>query len=150
MKAPHRPNAGSLASQRALVLLLLDSLLLAGAISVLGRGFVEVTALAAEQQRVEAQLAATLESTGHAAGLSAGQLTTMASELQNVSTFGDEAIIASQSLLLTFTKIGGDVFPRAQAAILDTATAMGTDLKAASLQVGKALNDPIAGVSALG
>ena len=115
----------------------------------LGRGLAAVTSLAAEQQRVEAQLAATLESTGHAAGMSAEELKKLAGDLQTMTTYGDEAIIASESLLLTFTQIGRDTFPRAQTAILDMATAMGTDLKAATIQVGKALNDPIKGVSAL-
>lgn len=115
----------------------------------LGRGLVTVTRLAAEQERVETQLAATLESTGHAAGMSAEQLKTLAADLQTMTTYGDEAIIASESLLLTFTKIGGDVFPRAQTAILDMATAMGTDLQSATIMVGKALNDPIAGITAM-
>ena len=115
----------------------------------LGRGLAAVTSLAAEQQRVEAQLAATLESTGHAAGMSAEELKKLAGDLQTMTTYGDEAIIASESLLLTFTQIGRNTFPRAQTAILDMATAMGTDLKAATIQVGKALNDPIKGVSAL-
>lgn len=121
----------------------------AGGAALLGRGLVAVTQLAGEQQRVETQLAATLESTGNAAGLSAAQLKDLASSLQATTTFGDEAIIASESLLLTFTKIGSDVFPRAQAAILDMSTALGTDLKGQTLQLGKALNDPIAGIGAL-
>lgn len=54
-----------------------------------------------------------------------------------------------QSQLLTFTKIGGDVVPRATEAILDLATKMGGDLKGAAVQVGKALNDPIKGIAML-
>jgi hypothetical protein len=72
-----------------------------------------------------------------------------AGDLQKVTTFGDEAIISSQALLLTFTQVGEEAFPRAQKSILDVATAMGTDLKSATLQVGKALNDPIQGITAL-
>ena len=48
--------------------------------------------LAIEQERVGAQLDAVIKSTGGAAGLSATQLRDMAKELQNVTTFGDEAI----------------------------------------------------------
>ena len=104
---------------------------------------------AGEQERAEAQLAAVLTSTKNAAGLTADELKRMAAEMQAASTFGDETIIMSQSLLLTFTKIGQDVFPRAQQTILDMATAMGTDLQGATIQLGKALNDPIKGVAAL-
>ena len=117
----------------------------AGAIAF-GKQSVE---LAKEQIRVEAQLAATLESTGQAAGLTAEEIKNMASELQNVTNFGDEATIAGQNMLLTFTNIGRDVFPRATETMLDLSTAMGQDIKTSAIQLGKALNDPIAGLGAL-
>lgn len=117
------------------------------------RKFVQNTAV---QERAVAQLNAAIRSTGATANATqaemdalSGSLQRYASELQRVSTFGDEAIISSQALLLTFRQIGTDVAPRAQKAILDMATAMGTDLRTATLQIGKALNDPIAGVTAL-
>jgi predicted nucleic acid-binding Zn-ribbon protein len=108
--------------------------------------------LAIEQARVEAQLDAVLRSTSEAAGLNAGQLKAMASEMQGVTTFSDEAIIGMQNLLLTFTNIGGEggIFERTTKVALDVATAMGSDLKGAAIQLGKALNDPVLGVSALG
>lgn len=52
-------------------------------------------------------------------------------------------------MLLTFTRIGKDVFPKAVGPILNVSTAMGTDLNSAALQVGKALNDPAKGINAL-
>lgn len=103
-----------------------------------------------ESEDALAQLNATIKSTGGAAGLSSDQMVAMAQGLQKVTTFGDDAIISMQSQLLTFTKIGGDVVPRATEAILDLATKMGGDLKGAAVQVGKALNDPIKGVAMLG
>jgi hypothetical protein len=96
-----------------------------------------------------AQLNAALISTKGIAGQSADALNKHAEALSYVSAFDDDAITGAQALLLTFTKIQGDVFPKATAAILDMAAAMNTDLKSATLQVGKALNDPILGVSAL-
>lgn len=102
-----------------------------------------------EQERVVAQLESTIRSTGGAAGFVAHELTDMASGLQKVTTYGDEAIIGAQGVLLTFTKIGREIFPEAQSAILDVATAMRMDLQSATLQVGKALNDPILGMTAL-
>lgn len=102
-----------------------------------------------EQERVTAQLEARLRSTGGAAGLAKQELLDMASGLQAVTTYGDESIITAQSLLLTFTKIGRDVFPAALETVLDMSTAMGQDLKSSAIQLGKALNDPIEGVSAL-
>lgn len=102
-----------------------------------------------ETERVQAQLAAALESTSGAAQQSIEQLNATAAALQGVTAFGDEAINSMQALLLTFTSIRGVNFDRATRSILDVATAMGTDLNSAALQVGKALNDPIAGLSAL-
>lgn len=59
-------------------------------------------------------------------------------------------------MLLTFTNIGKDVFPDATSTMLDMATAMNggltpsaEQLKGTSIQLGKALNDPISGISAL-
>lgn len=101
------------------------------------------------QEKAEAKLDATLLATGNAAGLTADELKKMASELQKVTTVGDEATIGAQSLLLTFKDIGGDVFPRALESILDVSEAMGQDLKSSTIQIGKALNDPVAGLTAL-
>lgn len=101
------------------------------------------------QEQAESRLKTTIEATGQAAGLTFDQLNDMATGLQSVTTYGDEAIIGAQALLLTFKDIGEDTFPRATEAILDMSTAMGTDLKSTSIQVGKALNDPIKGISAL-
>lgn len=125
--------------------------LLGGVLATLGaaRAWNAVLSATIEQERVTAQLEQTLRSTGRYTPELSRQMQDYAASLQGVTTFGDEAVIASQSLLLTFTQIGGDVFPRAQEAILDVSTAMGTDLRSSALQVGKALNDPILGISAL-
>ena len=101
------------------------------------------------QEQAEIKTRATIKATGQAAGLTAEEIFKMASALQDVTTFGDETIISGQNMLLTFKNIGGEVFPRATEAMLDMATAMGTGLKENAIQLGKALNDPIAGISAL-
>lgn len=119
---------------------------IATAIVALGAKAVKAFAI---QEQAEAKLNQTIKSTGEAAGLTFKQLTDMASGLQAVTKFGDEAIIGAETLLLTFKDIGGDVFPRALESILDVSEAMGTGLKESSIQVGKALNDPIQGLTAL-
>lgn len=102
-----------------------------------------------EAEQVQAQLEARLRSTGGAAGLTRDELLSMASGLQNVTTIGDEAIVSAQNLLLTFTKIGRDVFPDALETVLDMSIAMDQGLKESAIQLGKALNDPIQGITAL-
>ena len=112
-------------------------------------GVVKVTQAYAVQEQAEIRTRATLRATQYAAGLTADELFNMASALQEVTTFGDETIISGQNMLLTFKNIGEDTFPRATKAMLDMATAMGTDLKSTAIQLGKALNDPRAGLASL-
>lgn len=102
-----------------------------------------------EAERVQTQLTAALKSTGGVAGQTITALNAHADALKKLTAFDDEAINGAQALLLTFTKIRGDTFPKATEAVLDLATAMHTDLNSAAIQVGKALNDPILGMTAL-
>ena len=102
------------------------------------------------QAKAIAQVEAGLKSTGNAVGFTSKQLQKMASDLQNNTLFGDEQILKdATSQLLTFTNISGDQFARTQKAALDLATRLDGDLKGASIQLGKALNDPVANLSAL-
>lgn len=102
-----------------------------------------------EAEAASAQLEARIKSTGDAAGMTKTQLLDLASALQGKTVFDDEAIANAEAMLLTFTRIGKDVFPKAVESILNVSTAMGTDLNSAALQVGKALNDPVKGINAL-
>lgn len=104
---------------------------------------------AAEAEKAHAQLEAVLKSTGHAAGLFAEDITDQAAALQKLTTFSDEAILSAQSLLLTFTQVKGPIFQESIGVILDMSTALGQDLKSSAIQVGKALQDPINGITAL-
>jgi hypothetical protein len=73
-----------------------------------------------------------------------------ADALQNLTRFEDDTIISGQSMLLTFTNIGANVFPQATEAILDMATKFkGMGVDSAAIMLGKALQDPITGVTAL-
>ena len=114
-------------------------------------GVAAVTSVKAfmESEDAVAQMNAVLKSTKGAAGLSADALQAHASELQKVTKFGDEAIMSGQNMLLTFTNIGKDVFPQATETMLDMSQALGQDLKSSSIQLGKALQDPVQGVNAL-
>lgn len=102
-----------------------------------------------EQQVAVAKLNQTLRSTSFAARLSSRELQGLAANLQRLTGIGDETIISMQGILLTFTKIKGEIFKDATEAIIDVSVAMGQDLQQSAIQVGKALNDPIIGVSAL-
>jgi len=102
------------------------------------------------QEKAVADVRAAVESTGMAAGRTVEQLTKQASELQKTSLFGDEEILKGATAnLLTFTNIAGENFDATQQAVLDLSARMGTDLKSSAIQLGKALNDPVANLSAL-
>jgi hypothetical protein len=103
-----------------------------------------------KQAQSIAQVEAGLKSTGGTVGRTSAELQQMASQLQNITRFGDEDILKGvTSQLLTFTNITTEQFDRTQMAALDLATRLDGDLKSASIQLGKALNDPIANLSAL-
>jgi hypothetical protein len=106
-------------------------------------------------QKVAAQTAAAIKSTGAAANVTAKQIDDLSTSLMNKSGIDDEAIASGANLLLTFTNIrneagkGRDIFNQATAAALDLSVAFGKDMASSSILVGKALNDPIKGISAL-
>jgi len=113
---------------------------------LLVRGIVENTKTAEE---AVGQLNAVLKSTGGAVGFTSEQIQEQATALQRVTAYGDEAILSAQNVILTFTQVKGDNFEGATEAVLDMATALKTDLKSAAILVGKALNDPVKGATAL-
>jgi phage-related protein len=121
-----------------------------GIASILKTGFQE----AADAAAGSAQLAAGIASTGNAANVSVESLNALASSIQLYSGQTDDSIVAAEKLLLTFTNIrnvGADkIFDRATIAAADMAARMGGDASGSAIMLGKALNDPIAGLTTLG
>jgi hypothetical protein len=102
------------------------------------------------QEKAVAKVTQAVKSTGGAAGKTSEELQKMASALQKNTLFGDEEILNKVTAqLLTFTNIAGPQFDRTQQAALDLATVLDGDLQSASIQLGKALNDPAKNLSAL-
>jgi hypothetical protein len=104
---------------------------------------------ALETERAMRATEQVIKSTGGAAGLTAEEVAGLAGELSALSGVDDEVIQGAENVLLTFTSIGADVFPQATAAALDMSVALGTDLQSAVTMIGKALQDPEKGISAL-
>lgn len=105
-------------------------------------------AMAAEE--AAAQLNATIKSTKGIAGMTAKAVNEQALAFSKLTRFEDDEIAANSAVMLTFTAIGKDIFPRATAASLDLATKFKMELQPATVMIGKALNDPIKGLTALG
>lgn len=109
----------------------------------------DVMQQAMDQQKVQAQTNAVIKSTGGAAHFGAEEVGNLADSLARATGISDDTVQSATNLLLTFTKLNGDILPQATSLVLDLATAMHEDTQSAALQLGKALNDPIQGVQAL-
>lgn len=100
-----------------------------------------------DAQNEQTQLAAVLKSTGNAAGYTQDQLNAMAGDI--VSTFSGGELTTAQTSLLAFTGIVGDQFPRALKAAADMAARTGSTVSQAAETIGRSLDVPSAGLSAL-
>lgn len=114
---------------------------------------------AREAVRVGKLTDAVIRSTGGAAKVTAAHVGTLADKISVLAGVDDEAVQGAENLLLTFTRIRNTrtdkIFDQATQAIVDMTAAMNKGivteegLHSATIQVGKALNDPIKGVTAL-
>lgn len=123
-----------------------------GLASVVRAGFDEI----AEGQVVAAQTGAVLKSTGGIANVTAAEIGDLAGSLSRLTGIDDELVQKGENLLLTFKNVrnevgaGNDIFNQATAAALNLSVAGFGSVESASKMMGKALNDPIAGMTALG
>ncbi len=105
---------------------------------------------AAESKDAMAQVEASLASMGRQAEFTTEQLASFASDEMKNSLFDDDEILRKvTATLLTFGTVAGEEFKRAQSAAVDLSAKLGTDLQAATMLVGKSLNDPVKGLAAL-
>jgi hypothetical protein len=118
-------------------------------------GFKSFYDAAAESAKIGALTQAAITSTGGAARISADQVSDLATAISNKTGVDDEAIQSGANLLLTFTNVrneagkGNDIFNQTTSIMTDMAAVLGTDASGSAIQLGKALNDPIKGVTAL-
>jgi hypothetical protein len=102
------------------------------------------------QRQAMAQVTSALESMGPVAGRTADQLSKAADALEAKSLVDADVILTKVTAnLLTFGNVAGTVFDRAQQAAIDMAQRLGQDPQAAAIMLGKALNDPVKGLTAL-
>lgn len=116
-------------------------------------------AAARDANRVAAQTDAVIRSTHGAAGLSAKGFADLAKQISRNVAVDDDLIQSGANILATFTaiKAGGPdrIFERTEAAAVDMAAALNqgqvtaSGLQSANLVLGKALQDPIAGLTRL-
>lgn len=124
--------------------------------AVLAAGFLKgAIGEARDAQKVGALTNAVIKSTGGIANVTAKDVDRLATSISLKTGVDDEAIAAGQNMLLTFGNVrnevgkGNDIFSQATVAATDMAAAFGGDAVSNSKMLGKALNDPTKGVSAL-
>lgn len=102
-----------------------------------------------EGEEAAKRLEAVLKTTGHAAGLSYGQIASWARELEEETGRSATEIQNAAAQLATFTSIGRREFTEAIEVATDMAAVFGGDLKSNLDAVARALDDPIEGFANL-
>lgn len=97
----------------------------------------------------QTKMESALKATQYAAGLSVAQMADLADSYNKVTNFGGDEILTVEQILIQTNKVSKDTMPRAVAATLDLATAMGTDASTAAQTLGRALADPANNMDAL-
>ncbi len=121
----------------------------------LALGLAKSVSEAREAEKALAQTEAVIKSTGGAANVTADQVQELSNAISLKSGIDDEAIQSGANLLLTFKNLrdeagkGNDIFSQSTQTITDMSVALDQDLKSSAIQVGKALNDPTVGLTAL-
>jgi hypothetical protein len=102
-----------------------------------------------DAQNELAQLNAALKSTGQAAGFNSKQLTDMADKMAKATIQSSGDIVNAQTRLLSYTSIVGENFPRALQLAIDQSVRLGENITQSAETIGKALEYPTEGISAL-
>jgi hypothetical protein len=118
-------------------------------------GFTVAINEATQFNKVQGQTQAALKSTGGAANVTVGHIDALSTSLGHLTATDAEVVHSMENILLTFPNVrnevgkGNAIFDKASLAVANVSARMGTDLNSAAVQVGKALGDPIRGMTAL-
>jgi hypothetical protein len=106
-------------------------------------------------ESINAQTEQTIKSMGNAANVSAGQVEELANKLEAMTATEAESIQEGANLLLTFRNIsdqfgeGNDIFTQTTEIMVDMARVLKSSTTQEAIRLGKALNDPVRGLTAL-
>jgi hypothetical protein len=103
---------------------------------------------ARDARKAMAQTAAVMKSMGRTEAPQAVEA--MIDQMSRVSGIDDDVLREMTNVLFTFGNVSDDVFTKANELALDLSVSYGKDLNSAAIMVGKALNDPLKGLTALG
>ncbi|MGE3622532.1 MAG: phage tail tape measure C-terminal domain-containing protein [Bdellovibrionales bacterium] len=104
---------------------------------------------AAEAEQSYNRLQAVLRATGNTSGLSGKQIAGFADEIEASTLATAEQVQDAAGVMATFRSVTGDTFTRAITLAQDMSAVFGTDLRSSVTQLGKALENPAEGLTAL-
>lgn len=103
----------------------------------------------ADGEQAAVKFSSVLKATGNAAGVTADQIGKLADAAEATGTTTAEAFTDAASILATFKSVSGDTFTTAIKLANDLSVVFGQGLSSSATQLGKALEDPVEGLSAL-
>lgn len=109
----------------------------------------EMARAAIEAEKSQNRLTAVLRATGGVAGVARREIEALVDSLADNTLFDDDSIRNAAGELAKFGNIQGDVFREGLRLSADLAAFMGTDVSEAAQLVGKALQSPTEGMTAL-
>jgi hypothetical protein len=127
-----------------------NPLVLAGAaLAAVGKGLEAVGKAAADEELINARLSATWNANAGVAGISRERLDQLAQSLSDMSGVSRDTIKSAEALGLTFSQVTGPMFERMMKDALDMSAVTGRDLTSSLEQLGRALQNPAAGLATL-
>ena len=103
----------------------------------------------AEAERQQLVLRQTIQATGGAAGQTAESIERMVQRQARAGAASEEAVRGAATQLLTFRSVSGEVFERTLNAAVDLSAVGFGSVQSAAVQLGKAMEDPVKGLSSL-
>jgi hypothetical protein len=150
VQGPLGPFAGRLNAIGSILGRVSGTMLLFTAISAgVALGIKKMISAVSNAERQFGKLEAILKATGGAAGLTLVEIEDLAQKIGIETLASVQGVRDAAGIMLTFKSITGDTFKSALSLAQDLAEVGFGDLKTASTQLGKALEDPVVGLGAL-
>lgn len=119
------------------------------ALAVVTLGLKSALQHASEGEQSFNRLQAVLRATGNTTGLSGKQIAEFADKIESSTLATAEQVQDAAGVMATFRSVTGETFTRAMTLAQDMSAVFGTDLRGSVTQLGKALENPTEGLTAL-
>jgi len=150
VQGPLGPVAGRITSIGAIMgRVSIAGLALTAGLVAVGAAFVKLIRAGANFESQQLKIQALLKATGSAAGQTGVDIENMAVAIGRGTLASVQGARDAAGVLLTFKEISGEAFGRTLELTQDLAAVGFGSMKTAALQLGKALEDPVTGLSAL-